>query len=134
MFESKRTPGKKFGSAFAGRSYDERHVGGESEPENKNPMEENKEEQGEKQGAAEVVQAHGPATTVHIKHDHAANKHHVTSTHEDGHVHESDHGTAQEAHEEGGALAGADAKKENPEEAQQGAQSETDGFQMPDLA
>lgn len=134
MFESKKTPGKKFGSAFAGRSYDERHQGGESEPAGVEDSAKEEQNEGAQEAAAEVVKQHGKATSVHVTHDHKNKKHHVTSTHEDGHVNHSDHESAAQAHEEGGALAGEDVKKEHPEEAQQGAQSETDGFQMPDLA
>lgn len=52
-----------------------------------------------------VVAEHGPANAVHVTHDHAANKHHVHSEHEDGHATESDHGSADEAHDHAKALA-----------------------------
>lgn len=122
---------KKFGSAYRAKRYDEAHA----EPEQKEaqkPAEEPKAEN-ENQSSHPVVAEHGKAHTVHIKHDHAAGKHHVHSTHDDGHENMSEHGSAQEAHEEGGRLAGVDAKDENPDEAQQGALSEEDGFEMPDL-
>jgi hypothetical protein len=54
---------------------------------------------------AQVVAEHGPANDVHVTHDHAANKHHVSSTHEDGHQDESDHGSVEEAHDHAKALA-----------------------------
>lgn len=139
MFESKKTPGKKFGSAFAGRSYDERHQGGEAEgPQHGMAVDRAKAavepKEGESEGAEQVVAQHGPATSVHSTHDHKAKKHHVTSVHEDGHVHDSDHETAEEAHEEGGKLASVSPKKSGEAGDQQGAMSEEDGFQMPDLA
>lgn len=149
MFESKRTPGKKFGSAFVGKRYDA--AGEAAEPaeekmkkkapqlkEDIKPVHEEVEgqEQNENEGqdAASVVAEHGPAHTIITTHDHEGKKHHTTSHHKDGHKHESDHNTAKEAHEEGGALAGADEKQQNPDEAQQSAASENDGFEMPDLA
>lgn len=54
----------------------------------------------------EVVAEHGKATDIHITHDHEAGKHHVTSIHEDGHMNESDHDSADEAHEHAKELAG----------------------------
>lgn len=129
MFEAK--DGKKFGNAFRQKKYDSVHAGAEKkEPTAAEPTEEKQEEKGQHP----VVQAHGKAHKVEITHDHEAGKHHVHSRHEDGHDNLSEHGSAQEAHEEGGKLAGVDAKEENPDEAQQGALSEEDGFQMPDLA
>jgi hypothetical protein len=47
----------------------------------------------------EVVAEHGKAHTVTVHHDHAANKHHVMSHHADGHMHESEHESAMDAHE-----------------------------------
>jgi len=131
---------KKFGSGFVAKKYDSFHPKDESmskpfgQEKEKNPMLDAAKEGQEHEGQSpeEVVAEHGPATTVHIRHDHEGNKHHVTSTHADGHVHESDHATAKEAHEAGGKLAGADEKQENPDEAQQGAASESDGFEAPE--
>jgi hypothetical protein len=62
-----------------------------------------------------VVAEHGPANDVHITHDHAAGKHHVTSTHEDGHVHESEHASAEEAGEHAKML-GSGGGEEQPDE------------------
>jgi hypothetical protein len=130
MFEAK--DGKKFGNAFRQKKYDSMHAAKEAPA--AEPVEEKHEEEENKEGQHPVVQAHGKAASVHITHDHEAGKHHVHSHHSDGHENLSEHGSAQEAHEEGGKLAGVDAKEENPDEAQQGALSEEDGFQMPDLA
>lgn len=149
MFESKRTPGKKFGSAMVGKRYDA--AGEEPKAESVQAMgkpDMNKNSGAPKGGNAvdqavdntempdlkQVAAEHGPAHTVHIKHDHAANKHHTTSHHDDGHVNESDHQTAEEAHEAGGNLANVDMKKSDEAGEQQGAASESDGFEMPDLS
>lgn len=143
---------KKFGSKFAARRYDEVHAN-KSEQEKpeagsqvahamhevKEPVEPKHE--AEKEGEQEVhpvVQQHGKAHSVHITHDHAANKHHVKSEHEDGHINESDHETPEEAHEQGGKLANVSLKKTGEAGDQQGAASEgdndnMDGFQMPEL-
>lgn len=147
MFESKRTPGKKFGSAMVGKRYDAAGEEPKAEPVKAMGKPDMNKNAGAPQGGnavdeavdnseapEQVVQAHGPATHIHIKHDHAAGKHHTTSHHEDGHVHESDHQTAQEAHQAGGNLANVDMKKSDEAGDQQGAASESDGFEMPDLS
>ena len=56
-------------------------------------------EHGESIAPEEVVAEHGKAHTVTVHHDHTANKHHVMSHHADGHMHESNHESAMEAHE-----------------------------------
>jgi hypothetical protein len=61
---------------------------------------------GEAEGPHEVVDAHGPATEVHVAHDHAAGRHHVVSNHQDGHQHETEHASAGEAHDMGKCLSG----------------------------
>jgi hypothetical protein len=143
--------GRKFGSAFVGRRHDQT----EAEPSDEKGMKkklgsalsdkvgELGEELGEKQdNAAEeakehpVVTQHGKATTVHIKHDHAANKHHVTSTHEDGYTDESDHEDAGSAHKHAAALAGVEKPEMAPEEQDANLNEggvESDGFDMPGL-
>lgn len=148
MFESKRTPGKKFGSAMVGKRYD---AAANEEPKAEPVQATGKPDMNKNAGAPKggnavdeavnnsgdshsVVAEHGPATHVHIKHDHTAGKHHTTSHHEDGHVHESDHQTAEEAHQEGGNLANVSLKKTDEAGEQQGAASEEDGFVMPTLS
>lgn len=142
MFESKVTPGKKFGNGFKQKHYDEMH--GKEDSEAAHEVNETPEfEAGEQEGAEEgqdvhpVVAQHGPATEVHTQHDHVNKRHHVHTKHEDGHENHSDHQSAEEAHEEGGKLAGISVKRENEEkgqeDGQQGAHSEEDGFQMPPL-
>ena len=48
-----------------------------------------------KQFAAE----HGPAQEIHIQHDHEMGTHRVRSIHQDGEEHNSEHETAEGAHE-----------------------------------
>jgi hypothetical protein len=156
MYTSKS--GKKFGSSFAGRKKDSMYAekaGPSAESKGNNPFagakppmggakppmssaheaQESPEfEKGEQEGAQEapeaVVAKHGPASSVHITHDRAANKHHVTSVHKNGHVHNSDHASAQEANDAGSKLGGAG----QAEQAQGAApEQESDGFAMPSL-
>ena len=61
----------------------------------------------EPEDGAQIAEQHGPATEVNVMHQHEAGMHHVTSQHPDGHMHESDHGSAEEAHEHAKKLAGA---------------------------
>lgn len=53
---------------------------------------------------ATTVAEHGPAVEVNVKHEHEAGKHHVHSSHADGHTTESEHASAEEAHDHGKAL------------------------------
>lgn len=64
-------------------------------------------EAAEPEDGAQMAEMHGPATEVHIQHEHEMGVHHVMSTHPDGHVHESDHESAEMAHEHAKKLAGA---------------------------
>ena len=121
MFKTKS--GKSFGSAYVAKRHDDEYdkkassvLGGDS------PEHEAKEtpefEKGEQEGAKEapeqneqpsqVVAQHGKAHTIHVAHDHKSGKHHVVSTHADGHVHTSDHASAKEAHDAATQLAGGD--------------------------
>jgi hypothetical protein len=164
MYESKKTPGKKFGSAFAGKRYDEAHsedglhkLGQEApEHEEKETPEfeagehegaeehEGKEHEGEEntQEEEQVAAEHGPAHKVVISHDEQSGRHVVQSHHKDGHSHSRVHANAAHAHKAGKALAGVPAdgqpeEKESPYhqgKGQQSASSEEDGFAMPDLA
>jgi hypothetical protein len=119
---------KSFGSGFRAKKYDEFHSKPTEHKEESRtnamgmskksqPAAENKEDEGmNHEDPKQVVAEHGPATTVHIRHDRVANKHHVTSTHDDGHVAESDHPDVVSAHEHGKQLAGAEGKEEDPDE------------------
>jgi hypothetical protein len=134
MFETKDKK-QKFGSAYKARRYDSAHEAPEHEAK-ETPEFEAGEQEGKKEAQPEqhpVVAQHGPAHTVHIKHDHTANKHHVHSTHEDGHENMSEHQSAAEAHEEGGKLANVSPKTSGEAGPQQGAQSEEMGYEMPPL-
>lgn len=159
MYESKKSPGKKFGSIFAGKHYDENHTddGMHSESPEHEAKETPEFEAGEHEGVVEdkaknegeendeehpVVAEHGKAHKVVIHHDHEAGRHTVTSHHKDGHSHSNVHPTDHEAHKEGRKLAGvpADGQAEEHEspmgqkgKSQAGASSEEDGFAMPDL-
>jgi hypothetical protein len=123
---------KKFGSKFVTSRYDSFHPKEQGAEEGKSAGEKmlGEEKEGHEGSAAEqVVAEHGPAHTVHVHHDHEANKHKVMSHHKDGHMHESDHATAMEAHEEGKKLAGADGMEdESKEKPQEGAESEEQDF------
>ena len=158
MYESKKTPGKKFGSIFAGKRYDQDHSedGMHSEGEAHEKAETPEFEAGEQEGAVEnkaegeeqhegeqhpVVAEHGPAHKVVISHD--EDRHVVTSHHKDGHTHTVAHKHAHKAHDEARQLADVPpaGKEENEEkdgfghkdQGQQGAPSEVDGFAMPNL-
>jgi hypothetical protein len=122
MYESKRTPGKKFGSIFAGRKYDEAHTedgmhsespeheaketpefeAGEREGMDKNFEDKESEMHDEMHGGEEhpAVKEHGKAHKVVIHHDEASGRHTVQSHHADGHVHTNVHEHAHKAHDE----------------------------------
>lgn len=119
MFQSK--DGKKFGSSYVAKRRDSEHdkmaqsvLGDNHEheaaetPEFEKGEQEGAKESPEQEKPEQVVAKHGPANTVHVTHDRKAKKHHVVSTHADGHVHTSDHATADEAHKAAGALSGGD--------------------------
>lgn len=55
-------------------------------------------DQGETQDGAQLAAEHGPATELNIQHDHENGVHHVHARHPDGHEHDSDHPSADEAH------------------------------------
>jgi hypothetical protein len=160
MYESKKSPGKRFGSIFAGRKYDEAHT--EDGLHSESPEHEEKEtpefEAGEHEGAVEkeheseehegeehpIVAEHGKAHKIMIHHDHEAGRHTVTSHHKDGHTNTTVHEHAHKAHDEARQLAAVPpaGKEENEEKqspwgekgkGQQGAPSEEDGFEMPNL-
>jgi hypothetical protein len=122
MYESKREPGRKFGSAFVGKRFDS--FAGDAQP-----GEANENEHSEPQ---KVAAEHGPAHQVIYHHDEEKGEHKVTSFHDDGHMHQSVHSSAGQAYEAGGDLAQASPKRRNPEEGQQGAESEELGFEAPE--
>lgn len=75
----------------------------------------------EPEDGAEIAQEHGPATEVHIEHEHEMGSHHVRSSHPDGHMHESDHESAEAAHEHGKKLAGVGGAEHDGEGEEDGA-------------
>lgn len=132
-YQSNTDPSRKFGSAFRGKRFDSYHATAQPEVES-TPKEEGS-------SAADVEKSKSPVASVHFVHDHAGNKHTVTSTRADGTSDVVSHGSAKEAHdsaaqlalEAGGEDQARDVKKmDHPD--QQGAKSEEDGFEMPDLA
>lgn len=142
MFESKN--GKRYGSAYVAKRHDAAHEEKASK-DVKTSVEAPKEivdhNEGPNTEENPVVAEHGKARRVVINHDHEANRHHVTSTHEDGHTEEGDYETPEQAWEEGGKFANISLKKLGKAGDQQGAASEGDneevndgdGFQMPPL-
>ena len=130
MYQSKRDPSRKFGSAFVGKRFDS-YTGGTQ------PGEENSNEHSDPQEAGssadEVREAHGPAHQVVYHHDHENNEHKVTSFHDDGHMHQSVHSDAAQAYEEGGKLASTDVKqREHPD--QQSSEPEEKNYLAPETA
>jgi hypothetical protein len=81
-----------------------------NKPENKGATQQGREdtdptfEHGE--SATQVAKEHGNAHEIKVKHDHEGGKHTVSSKHPDGHAHESEHGSADEAHTHAAGLAG----------------------------
>ena len=65
--------------------------------------------------AAQTVEEHGPASEVHMTHDHEAGTHHVQTMHPDGHEHHSDHASMEEAHEHAKGLAGGGGEHQEPD-------------------
>ena len=132
--------GKKFGSSFAGKRFDEAHsedgmhkLGMEESPEHEakeTPEFEAGEHEGAEEGSEEqkpemndggegeeekVAEEHGPAHKVVISHDEKAGRHTVVSHHKDGHTHMKVHAHAHEAHAAAHKLAGVPADGQ-PEE------------------
>jgi hypothetical protein len=122
MFQSKS--GQKFGSAYVAKRHDDEAdkkaqsvLGGDSAAHEaaETPEFEKGEQEGAKEAPEQVVAEHGPATNVTVHHDHKNNKHHVVSRHASGHMHTSDHASAQEAHDTASTLGGAQPAEPSPE-------------------
>lgn len=62
---------------------------------------------------SQVAAQHGPASMVNIEHE--MGSHHVSSIHQDGHEHHSDHPTTEAAHEHAKKLSGAGAEHSEPD-------------------
>lgn len=130
MYQSKRDPSRKFGSAFVGKRFDSYSAGEQPGEENEN---EHAEPQETGSSAADTAKAHGPAHQVTYKLDHEGGESKVSSFHGDGHEHNSSYKSPAEAFQAGGELSATDVKRrEHPD--QQGAESEERNYEMPDLA
>lgn len=109
MFTS--NDGGKHGSRFVARKKDEMHALGakqeNAKPEAEDMNEAPEDKQEEVENPQEIVKKHGMAHTIHVKHNHVANKHHVTSQHEDGTTKESEHASPDLAHKHSAVLGGA---------------------------
>lgn len=88
-------------------------------PKMSKPIGEEMEGQEPEDGAA-IAEEHGPATEVHMTHDHEMGVHHVSSKHPDGHEHESDHESAEAAHEHGKKLAAVGAEEHGEPDGDEG--------------
>lgn len=146
MYESKRDPSRKFGSAFVGKRFDSYADG--AQPHEESTSMEHGGDKANLEGADKVeasptatsdsvstphetVASHGPA--VHVEYTHNGDEHKVNMTHEDGHKHESVHSTAAEAYEAGGDKAWTDVKRESHPD-QQGARSEEENYEQTETA
>ena len=95
MFESKREPGKKFGSIYKQKRFDSYSAGEQPSGNESNQKAESQD-----------VGTESRAVHVHYSHDHEGGKHTVTKTHEDGSQMTTSHPSAAEAYEQGGAETG----------------------------
>jgi hypothetical protein len=128
MYQSKSEPNRSFGSAFRGKRFDAHHAGEQPEVES-TPKEEGS-------TSADVAKVTSPVVAVHFVHDHAGNKHTVTSRREDGTSDVVSHGSAKEAHDSAAQLAleaGGEDQNVSPKKSlhpdQQGADSEERGYE-----
>lgn len=109
----KAKDGKEFTNASQMRQHDARNA--EKAPAPHAQRGEAASEMGEEEGRApqEVVDAHGPAHEITITHPkEGKGKHTVSSKHPDGHQHESEHETPEEAHQAGATLGGVEPEPE----------------------
>jgi len=132
-FESKREPGKMFGSVYRQRRFDGYSGSAQPGETNENEHAEPKNLSGDKDAPADIVAAHGLAHSVTYNHDHNGGSHKVSAQFEDGHTHSSDHASAKEAIEHGSRLAWNDSAKKREKYPQDGAESEEKGFEAPNL-
>src|SRR5277367_1311648 len=93
---------RKYGNLETQRLH-ERSMGGKSPA---SPFHDKEDKHGETDHE-NVVAEHGPATEIHITHDHKAGKHSVHSKHESGHEHHAEFGSAKEAHDHAMMMSGA---------------------------
>ena len=114
---------KKFGSKFRQRKYNEMHAASKGEGTGDthgmqagkdSPTADTKDRDlmGQQEQTAEnprdLVQAHGPAHSVHVHHNAEDNSSEVISHHGDGHMHKSTHKDRKAAHQHAAGLSGID--------------------------
>lgn len=73
---------------------------------------------GQPNGGGDDAAEHGPAVEVNVMHDHENGKHSVHSKHPDGHEAQSEHGSAEEAHEHAAKMAGCGTEHEPEDDAE----------------
>jgi hypothetical protein len=73
------------------------------QPQEGQPEDESWGDEGE---GSQMAQEHGPAVETHVMHDHENNRHMTMVKHPDGHEHQMEHGSAQEAHKYAADCAG----------------------------
>lgn len=66
---------------------------------------------GDPQDGAAIEAEHGPAVEIQIHHDHDAGTHKVHAEHPDGHSHDTDHASADEAYKFAADVAGVGAEE-----------------------
>lgn len=96
--------------------------GGAATMEKTDPTAQPGESQGGEMDGHAMAREHGPAVEVNVMHDHEGGRHMVHARHADGHEHQSEHGSAEEAHEHGKACAGCGMEEEG----------ESDGMDEPE--
>ena len=124
----------KNGKAYGSRYVAKRHDMAIAEP--KRELKEEKHEQHQTIEApkpSEVVKEHGPATMVTVEHE--AGKHSVESEHKDGHVHNAEFTSPEEAHEHAKKLAAFEKDEQGVNEAEDSAEQGGDSpFDFDDAA
>jgi hypothetical protein len=124
MYTSTTDPSRKFGSAFRGKKFDSYHAGPQPGEENENSHATSQEHTGDKVNTSApeahkddpsservstpepsaIVQEHGPSNSTHYTHDHKNNKHTVSSSHDGGFTHTTEHSDADTAYQYGSKL------------------------------
>lgn len=93
---------KRADARFASRQAPEKQAGDDGGDYNEGAEDEM---QGGQDGSAMAAE-HGPAVEINMQHDHEGGRHTVHAVHPDGHEHESEHGSADEAHKFAAAVSG----------------------------
>ena len=98
-------------------------AGGAGLAERSDPLQQPTEGGGEEDGS-QVAEEHGPAQHIEMEHSDETGEHKVASHHPDGHMHESTHGSREEAHEHAKKLAGVGGEEHEPDSEDEGEDSE----------